>query len=147
MDTADGLEVEGIGEVVIDDNEDVEGIGGMEALTFIEAITNGSTCSSDIRDGSRGTSSGSGATGPMTPAGLARDFGSGPAFLSNASSGGTIDDALALKFGTLSLPGSAGGVGTVLDAREDCFCGERGVCGVEISCIGTLTLAMLFRFS
>ena len=144
---ADGLEVEGIGEVVKEASDDAEGIGGVEDLTSSEAITNGSTCSSDIREGSRGASSGSIATGSTTTVGLACGFGSNPAFLSNASSGGTIDDTLALKFGTLSFPGSAGGVGAVLDAREDFLCGERGVCGVEISCIGTLTLAMLFRLS
>lgn len=134
--------------MVLADSDGVEGIGGMEILAFSEAIKNGSTCSSDIRDGSRGTSSGSTAAGSaMIIAGLACDFGSGPAFLSNASSGGTIDDTLALKFGTLRAPCSDGGVGAVLDTREDRLCGERGVCGVGISCIGTLTLAMLFLFS
>ena len=88
--------------MVIGDREDAEGMGDVEVWTFSEARTNGSTCSSDIRDGSRGTSSGSITTGSaMITARLACDFGS---LSSNASSGGTNDDTPALRFGALRVP-------------------------------------------
>ena len=81
--------------MVIGDREDAEGMGDMGVWAFSETRTN-------IRDGSRGTSSGSIATGSiMITVRLACGFGS---LSSNASSGGTNDDPLALRFGTLRVP-------------------------------------------